>query len=130
MAEFLKELDISLREDSDTVYVLNDNLIYESDIVGRIVVPRGFQTDFASVPRIPIVYMLFGDRAHREAVIHDALYRIDYPGNISFNSANRVFLEAMKVRGKPFYIRWPMYIGVCTGGWPSFNKRKMNDELS
>ena len=30
-----------------------------------ITVPTGFLTDFASVPRMPIVFLLFGDRRTR-----------------------------------------------------------------
>jgi hypothetical protein len=129
MAEFLKGLVISLREDSDTIYVLGDNLIYESDIVGRVVVPKGFQTDFASVPRVPIAYMLFGDRAHREAVLHDYLYRIDSQPQATYSQANNVFFEAMKLRGKGFFVRYGMYWGVVLGGWTAYHKKKVSDKL-
>ena len=40
-----------------------------------ITVPTGFLTDFASVPRMPFVFLLFGDVAHEAAVIHDYLYK-------------------------------------------------------
>lgn len=126
MAKFLSELDAKLLDD-DKIWVLDSPLIYESDIVGRIEVPKEFETDFASVPRIPLVYEAFGDRAHREAVLHDWCYRID--AGVSFEDANRVFLEAMAARGKPFYVRYPMYIGVCIGGFPSFHKLKIGDKL-
>ena len=33
--------------------------------------PSGFTSDFASVPLRPGVYAVFGNRAHRPAVIHD-----------------------------------------------------------
>lgn len=42
----------------------------------RLTVPMGFETDFASVPRIGAVYALFGNRAHRAAVVHDYLYSL------------------------------------------------------
>ena len=129
MAEFLTELVVSLRPDSDKIYVLKHNLIYESDIVGRVVVPKGFQTNFASVPRVPIAFWFFGSRAHREAVLHDYFFCVDSNPSVTYSQANRVFLEAMKVRGKPFCVRWPMYFGVCVGGWPSFHKRKVKDKL-
>ena len=129
MAEFLTELDISLRGDSDKVYVLKSPLIYESDILDRIVVPPGFQSDFASVPRVPIAYMLFGDRAHREAVLHDYMYRIDSQPVATYSQANCVFLEAMKVRGKNLFVRHSMYLGVVLGGWTSYHKKKVFDVL-
>lgn len=49
-------------------------LIYWSSTVGLVIVPTGFVTDFASVPRIPFVYWLFGGLGDREAVVHDFLY--------------------------------------------------------
>ena len=128
MAEFLTDLDARLK-DNDKIWIIDSPLIYISGILGKITVPLGFQTDFASVPRVPLFYTLFGDRAHRESVIHDALYRIDFPGNVSYNTANRVFLEAMECREKGFFVRYAMYAGVCIGGWTSFHKRKMMDKL-
>jgi len=39
--------------------------------------PIGFQTDLASVPRLPIIYAAWGDRVHREPIGHDQDYRTD-----------------------------------------------------
>lgn len=127
-AKFLSELDARLKDDDD-IWVLDSPLIYESDIVGKIIVPSGFETDFASVPRLPIIYALFGDRAHREAVLHDYLYRIDSIPQASYSQANDVFFEAMKLRGKAFYIRYPMWWAVCAAGFTSYHKRKVGDKL-
>jgi hypothetical protein len=142
MAKFLTELDCVLREDSDCIWVLRKPLVYFSDLIGKVAVPIDFpvggmpvegdctfETDFASVPRVPVVYTLYGDRAHREAVIHDYLYRVDSVPVVSFSMANRVFLEAMKARGKPWHVRYPMYVGVCIGGCSSYHKRKVHDKL-
>lgn len=128
MAKFITELDARLKDD-DTVWVLSVPLIYESDIVGRIRVPARFQTDFASIPRLPLIYSLFGDRAHRESVLHDYLYRIDAKPCVTLKQANDVFLEAMTLRGKPWYVRYPMFWGVCLGGAASYHKRKVSDKL-
>ena len=126
MACFLTNLVIN--QITDKVFELVEPLVYESDLLAcTIIVPIGFQSDGASVPRVPIVYMLFGDRAHHEAVIHDWCYRIDT--GISFDNANKVFLEAMKVRKKSWFIRWPMFLGVKFGGYSSYHKRKVFDSL-
>lgn len=37
-------------------------------------VPHGFVTNFASVPRLPFAYLLFGGKGNRPAVVHDYLY--------------------------------------------------------
>jgi len=43
----------------------------------RIEIPTDFESDGASVPRVPIIYDAWGDRAHREAFGHDYGYRTD-----------------------------------------------------
>ena len=129
MARFITSLDARLKDDSDLIWVIDVPLVYESDIVGEVEVPEGFETDFASVPRVPIAFMLFGNRAHHEAVIHDYLYRIDSAPEVSYSQANNVFLEAMKVRGKSFGVRYAMYWGVVLGGWTAYHKKKVSDIL-
>ena len=124
MSKFLTELNII--EIGDKLWELHSNLIYNSDLLGRtLVVPKGFITDLASVPRIPIVYQAWGGRCHREAVIHDFLFRIDSKPVVSYMMANRVFLEAAEARGKSFFIRYPMFWGVCIGGWFSYHKKRV-----
>ena len=127
MAKFLTELDVKCI--SDGVWSLDSPLIYESDIVGTITVPAGFQTDFASVPRVPFIYEAFGDRAHREAVLHDYLYRIDSVPLVTYSQANNVFFEAMRERGKGYIVSYGMYWGVVLGGWTAFHKKKVEDKL-
>lgn len=129
-AYFISELEVKLAK-GDGIWELEAPLAYWSPLVGRIQVPAGFQTDFASVPRVPIAYWLYGARAHREGVIHDYLFRKDCVGScrISFMDANKVFLEAMEARKKPFYVRWPMYAAVCAFSYPCFHKRKVFDKL-
>lgn len=128
MAKFLTELDARLKDD-DSTWEIGIPLVYESDIIGQIIVPEGFQTDFASVPRVPIAYTLFGNRAHRESVLHDYLYRIDSLPQATYSQANDVFLEAMKVRGKGYFVRYAMYWGVCLGGFTAYHKQKVGDKL-
>lgn len=48
MSEFLTDLDIKLRHNSDKIYVLKSELVYQSDVLDKIIIPIGFQTDFAS----------------------------------------------------------------------------------
>jgi hypothetical protein len=128
MAEFCTDLKCNLIN-NDSVWCLDQPLVFISDLVGKITVPKNFQTDFASVPRIPIAYEFFGDRAHREAVVHDYLYRIDSIPLVTFSQANKVFLEAMKVRGKSFFVRYSMYLGVVLGGCTSYHKKKVMDKI-
>lgn len=137
MSEFLTKMDCTPVEESDKLWILNKPLIFQSDILGKITAPAGFYTDFASVPRIPIFFLLYGGRAHYEGIIHDLLYRRDTADyiefkegidkRVSFSQANRVFFEAMKARHKSFAVTYGMTAGVYLGGWFSFHKRNVMD---
>ena len=70
-SKFLTELEVKLIDD-DKIWELLSPLRYYSEILGREVeASTGFQTDLASVPRVPIAYYFWGARCHREAVVHD-----------------------------------------------------------
>jgi hypothetical protein len=77
-----------------------------------IIVPKGFITDFASVPRL--FWRLFPPfgKYTPAAVLHDYLCR--KPG-FSRAEADKIFLHHMESLGVPFYKRYPMYLGVRTG---------------
>lgn len=128
-SEFLTELKTELR--GERIHILLSDLVYYSALLDAIItVPAGFETDLASVPRVPIIFTLWGDRAHREGVLHDGVYCVDFYPKISYSEANKVFLEAMKSRGVPAWIRYPMYSTVCMFGWKFFRKRKITDPVS
>jgi len=130
-SKFLTELKISVCPDNESVYQLDADLVYDSELLKQIViVPKGFYTDLASVPRMPIAYWFYGGRSHRESVIHDYLYRVDSDPIVTCMVANNVFLEAMKARGKSLGVAYPMYWGVCALGWTQFHKKKVVDKLS
>lgn len=100
---------------------LQTDLAYLSELYGMIVVEAGFETDFASVPRVPIAYWLTGGTADASAVIHDYLVRRHYPlCKISWRAAADVFREAMKHEGVPAWRRWLMYQAVM-GADPANN---------
>lgn len=145
-AGFQTDLQVELKHGGDDVWIVVAPLKYWSLILGRrIVVPTWYEiesepetpedkelrfyTDFASVPRVPVFYALWGSRAHREAVLHDYLYRIDSKPVVTRSQADSIFLEAMKSTGKSFWLRWPMYLGVRSGGWTAYHKRKVRDIL-
>ena len=135
MSQFITELDFRVKPDSDKIFILNNSLIYYSSYLKSLGVdpivnaPAEFNTDLASVPRVPIIFAMWGNRAHREAVIHDLLFRKDSQPNVGFWVANRVLLEAMEFRGKPAIIRYPMYWGVCIGSYRFYHKRLVGDKL-
>ena len=77
-------------------------------------VPNGFVTDFASVPRIPLAFMLFGGIGEYAAVIHDWLYRTNmYPREICDAIFKEMLLHVDKTSG---FRAWCMHRAVRIGG--------------
>lgn len=97
---------------------LTESFSYYSDyMILRYDIAAGFETDFASVPRIPFAHFLTGDTAHASAVVHDYLVRIELPQKrITWNQAARVFDEAMKAEGVPGWRRFLMFNAVRLSG--------------
>jgi len=94
-------------------------LIYYSELVNTVItVPKNFVCDFASVRRIPLIWTLWGSKAHRSATIHDYLYR---EGTYGRKMADKIFKEAMQATDYRLWSRYPMFWGVRIGGWTAYN---------
>ncbi len=113
---------------SRTVHRLTKPLIWENGPL-TVTIPVGFETDLASVPRVPIVYLIWGDRAHREAVLHDYLYRIDAVPQVEKETADWYFREAMKGQGNSWFVYQPMYLAVRAAGSSSWHRMKVMDHF-
>jgi hypothetical protein len=101
-------------------YELLAPLRYYSTLLDtEIVVPAGFFTDFASIPRVARVFITGHGKDRWAAVVHDYLYSI-----LAYDrkTADKVFLEAMEVSGVSFIKRRVMYRAVRTGGWMFYAK--------
>lgn len=123
MARFATNLEVvcidDLANSGRGIWKILSPLVYQSDLLKEtITVEPGFLTDYASVPRVPIAYWLFGDTAHKSAVIHDWLYH--HHEVCDEKTANRVFSEAMQAEGIPVWRRYAMYLGVAIGGKSSW----------
>jgi hypothetical protein len=91
------------------------DLVYQSDIAKQtFTVPVGFVTNFASVPRIPVVYELAGDTSSEAATVHDYLYSTHI---VNRGTADDVLREASAVTDVPGWRRWLMWSGVRVFGW-------------
>lgn len=111
MTKFKTPLRVELVDDKGQGrWKLLEPVVFQSDIVGEVVVPAGFTTDFASVPRLPGAYLLTGNRAHRAATVHD--YLLEH-SDIRRDIIDRVFREAMLDCGIPIAIVTEMYAGVA-----------------
>ena len=119
MSHFINRLKLEDASDEDDCkWILVDALLYQSDLAKRtIVVPAGFETDLASVPRLPVVYWLTGNTSTTAAVVHDWLYQ---SGEVSRGMADAILREASAATGVPFWRRWLMWAGVRIGGASHF----------
>jgi hypothetical protein len=139
-AKFEDALDVRPLDDGRNWQVLED-FYYDTDVVltparskdrlwpqgvegwahgWRVIVPKGFVTDFASIPR-PLWAIVGGpaDGKYRKAaVVHDFLYRTK--GLATRPQADSVLLEAMKVSGCGWWERSIIYSGVRVGGSGSY----------
>lgn len=125
VAMFLTPLSVECVDDlacsGRGIWVITKPLRYYSAILNRIIeVEPGFLTDFASVPRIPVAYLLFGDTSHKAAAVHDKLF---HSHNICDEAtANKVLLEASEAEGISWWRRTGIYLGVAIGGESSWEE--------
>lgn len=122
--QFISPLD-ARRLDSGRWRLLGDLRAISSDEAGARSwrVPAGHETDFASVPRLPFMFWIFGDTAHRAAVLHDYLYAggLDNAGEgVTRAQADAIFSAGMKADNVSAWRRGPMWLGVRLFGGGRF----------
>lgn len=90
-----------------------------------IYVPSGFITDFASVPRIPLVYVFAGSIGHAPSVVHDYLYATH---KYSKSLCDKIFYEALRCKNVNIVLASTLYIGVTLGGHIPYYKHTPEKE--
>lgn len=96
-----------------------------------VVVPEGFVTDLASVPRFLWTIIPPFGKYTAAAVVHDYLYGVQRIGDTAIERvlADRIFMEAMKELGVRRTRRWAMFRAVRMFGWaPWRNKIVMEQQ--
>lgn len=117
MASFLSKLEVELvNQESHSGrgdWKLLSPLEYQSDLFykPKITVPTGFITDFASVPRVPVVFLLVGNTASEAAVLHDYIYKT-LPHPFTREEADDILYEASLATGVPKWRAWIIWAGV------------------
>lgn len=118
---------VTKESDGTNLWRLNETLEFYIDVPGgnTVIVPKGFRTDFASVPRIFWgIFPPATGRYIRAAVVHDYLTtggvivdkRIKYDDGktVNFKTANKIFLNAMKASGVNSVQRYILFFSVET----------------
>ena len=117
------ETPLQVQLDTETVgsttWIVISDLIYNDPKFGKIVVPAGFVTDFASVPRIPVIFELVGADGSLGATVHDYLY---HNGTIERKDVDGIFLDILLNSGIGKVRSYMMYYGVRAFGWMYFRK--------
>lgn len=133
------------------VWKLNSPLYFEARLGNCSIkgyAPSGFETDLGSVPRLPLIWWLWGDRAHRECVWHDYLYRKDAFVIVKYDDGPDVYIPisrkaadwyfklamisenaAVNKKGQPWWIYLPMFWGVQYFGKRSFHRMAVMDKF-
>lgn len=99
---------------------LRSPLIFNSRHIGIVFVEAGFETDFASVPRVPLVFDLMGDMAHSAGTVHDWLY---YRAEVPRKLADMVLREAALASGVSPWRASLMYRAVRLFGSSHYGTR-------
>lgn len=132
MSAFLTRLRVEILPPSEVrkrqIYLLTEDFVVDSNILGRFTVPAGFRTDFASIPRILWRYLDPEDPCILyPSVAHDYLYSM--AGNLdgrkfTREQADRVLEELMAISGARLDQRKAAFKAVDWFGGGHWNTEK------
>lgn len=122
MSKFLTKVIVEKVYGEERIWKMHGDLIYQIKYNDVIVVPTGFMTDFASVPRIFWAIIPPDGKYTAAAIVHDFLYSTQERGR---KETDKIFINAMKSLGVSWWKRNIMYRAVRLFGWiPWRNKEK------
>lgn len=93
----------------------------EFELCGHdMVIPVDFEFDFASCPRVFMIFLT--DEAVRSAAsaVHDYLYKIGYSKRMA-DAAFRDLMDSEELRRFDSLVMW---LAVVIGGWPAYNAHR------
>ena len=99
-------------------YTLLDDLVLADDDQRTIVVPAGFETDYASIRVLHNIFLftlfaLVAGYGNYAATVHDFLYS---EGQLSRKEADAVLYRALRAEGVARWRAWLFWAGVRIGG--------------
>lgn len=131
MSLFTEFTSVRLPDKDSTLFTLTEPLYYERGFKGSwkwIVVPKWFQTDFASIPWImQVAWKPYDPRWVKSAIIHDYLWSIAYTLE-DYQEANDIFFEAMWVEWTPYALRLSAYLSVSLSKYAYHSYRTLTWE--
>jgi len=121
---FKSKLKIEAVERED-FYILTSGLTYITNLGDKIVIPKHFKTNFASVPRLAKFYIDDDDwQIRAPSVVHDYLYSAESV-KLGFNrqQADGVLFEAMVGLGMRKTKALLIYYTLRLFGGPNYEQR-------
>lgn len=112
---------LDLRAHAPGEWVVLRTLTFRAHDGRAFVIPRGFITDLASIPRLVRPALDRNGASRRAAVLHDSLYSRQITSRAD---ADELFDEALELDGAGGLERGLMYAGVRLGGWLYWNQRR------
>lgn len=124
---------VEILSDLNTVTLNDSSERLLSDYYVRLdddyhLIPAGFVTDLASVPRIPIAFLCLGGRGKKAAVVHDWLYAT---GFYNQRACDFYFYMLLRETGIGFIAARMFLFGLNIGGFKAYNdyERKRKEQL-
>jgi len=128
MSKFVGDLDVRLLHDDkdETWELLAPFAFYSDELKSLIQAYQGFQTDFMSAPRVPVVYLTLGNRGRRLGVIHDLAYQTQmFPRKVCDN----LILEMGPLCGFSWTEIWQVYVAVRMCGQSHYGDQKEDEPV-
>jgi len=119
--------EIILKKIDYKSYEVCEELWYITKVGVRIIVPKGFLTDGASIPRLAwrIIGSPFTGKYTGGSLVHDWLYHTQ---TCTRSYADSIFKEAMEVSGVSWLKRNSMWLAVRTFGFIPWNYHKRRND--
>jgi len=111
--------DLILQAEGPDFWIVQAPLQWREDNGELIVVPVGFRTDLASIPRLfrNLPFLDPNGISRRPAVLHDYLYS----KQVTRISADYKLFKALRVEGASYATAWTFWAAVRCFGWHAFN---------
>jgi hypothetical protein len=117
--------DLVVKSYDETKWELTEEFYFyfsEDDKSTGVTVPKGFITDFASVPRILWSILPPTGRYTKAAVLHDFLYSNASHLELTRKQCDKMFLQGMEILGVKRWVRNTIYRAVRIFGNKYYKK--------
>ena len=118
------KLDIKSRQGLPLYRVMNTARYYSESLDKVFTIPKGFVTDFATIPKLLQWLFPSGGEYKWECVLHDVFYDVTSV-DITREEADNVFKGAMEASGIGWWKVWCLYNAVRVFGEGYFSERKL-----